>query len=84
MSPTPDNPFVSVIQEALKAAQDGSLAPDDFATMLYGIAEALEAISTSGLVDRWWAKAALMTAAAGLRQLADETQTKHADDTAPE
>ncbi len=75
------NPFVSVIQDALKASQEGSLSPEDFATMIEGIAEALEAIVRADMVDRWWIRASLLAAAAALRQLAAETRTKGASET---
>ena len=78
------NPFVDVIQDALRASQEGSLAPEDFATLLEGIADALESIVRAELVERWWIRASILAAAAGLRQLAAETRTKNTDDTATE
>ena len=72
------NPFVTIIKEAVEAAQEGSLDPSDAAALMDGIAEALEAIVRSDLVGKWWARASLLAAAAALHQLADSTKTDSA------
>lgn len=76
--------FKTIIQEAIKGAQDGSLNSADAETLLRAIADALEAVHEGGVLpDRVWVRIAIQGALVVLRNTADELSGIAADEETP-
>ncbi len=63
------DPIVALVRELLSGVADGTVSPDEAASIFLALADVLEEIAS--MLPRWWHKAVMATAATALRQGAE-------------